>query len=316
MSETAATTATAETTTAASTTTTAAGSFLATESTAATSTNTAASGAPARFFSDSIAKDGVFNEGWTDNLKQMGLERLANKAMTAKDEATFFKTMDDTLGYVGKKSFGSYPKEGAADDEIAAYRESAGVPTDPAGYELKPGKLPEGVEWNDEHVGEVAALMHKHHIPKAAAQELLALHLQQTETQAKGIGDRFQAERSALVEKTTQEFRKEWGADYDQRHQSNVEFVKSRADLDLSDPTIQTALSHPGIVRLVDEARRALRETPLPGVTNAAVGMGSMSPGQQAFAIQQANPNWQRDPALSARINQLANLEAQQRARK
>jgi hypothetical protein len=45
------------------------------------------------------------------------------------------------------------------------------------------------------------------------------------------------------------------------------------------------------------------------------VGSGSMSPRQQAMAIMQANSNWQKNPDLAKRVNDLYALDAAQAKR-
>jgi hypothetical protein len=82
----------------------------------------------------------------------------------------------------------------------------------------------------------------------------------------------------------------------------------------MADPALKLALSHPAIVRIVDEARRAGREAPLPGANNSTA-VGSMTPRQQALEIMKSNPGFQRDKALSAKVNDLYNQEAQARKR-
>ena len=98
---------------------------------------------------------------------------------------------------------------------------------------------------------------------------------------------------------------KEWGVSYDERLGANRDFITARlSPEDLADPALNYALSHPAIVRMVDEARRSTRETPLPG-TGASVASGSMSPRQQAVDIMKGNPQWRNDPELARRVNDL-----------
>jgi hypothetical protein len=155
--------------------------------------------------------------------------------------------------------------------------------------------------------------MHRHHIPAAAAKELAALHIKQAAAQNNHATDTFESTINSLAEKSAEVFGKEWGEQAADRQQANKDFVKMRG-FDTKDPLIRAALSHPEIVRVIDEARRALRESPLPGVPNE-VFTGSGSPRQQAFAIMQSDKNWKRDPAKASKVQQLHALEAQQQAR-
>jgi hypothetical protein len=266
---------------------------------------------PSHFFGEHIQKDGQFAEGWTESLRAAGFERLANTAATVKDEAALLRRLDETIGFVGKKTTGiTYPKEGASDADISAFRHEAGVPDTPDGYELKPAQLPDNVQWNDAEMAGYAEIFHKHHVPKAAAQELLARHLEQVSTQAGQIGEQFNAKISQFAQTSEATFQKEWGENYDSRLEANKAFTQARfTPEELADPALQAALSHPKIVRVIDEARRALREAPLPGVGTEITG-GNMNPRQQAVAIMSANPGWRKDAALNARVNELYALQA------
>ena len=278
----------------------------------------AATSEPAKsgWFGDHVQKGGQFNEGWTESLREAGFERLATKAATAKDEATLMRMMDDTLGFVGKKSTGiSYPKAGASEDDIASFRRDAGVPDDLEGYAYKPEKLPEGVQWDESAMKPYAEIFHKHHIPVAAAQELIQKHIDSLGGQRDGAFDAFNVKVAQFAQASEQTFQKEWGDHYDSRLEANRAFVQSRFAADeLADPAMQAALSHPKVVRVIDEARRALREAPLPGVGNE-VANGSHSPRQQATEIMKANPKWRNDPDASKRVMALYELDAAQSKR-
>jgi hypothetical protein len=265
------------------------------------------------FFDGGLHKDGAFNEGWSQSLKDAGYERLANKGALVKSEGDFLRSLDDALGLVGKKSAG-FPTATSTETEIAEYRRSAGVPDAANGYTLKPESLPEGVVWDEAGASEFAGLLHKHHAPAALATELGAMWAKQQgqfrETAATG----FEQQVNDLAAKSAQIFGKEWGDEMDDRRQANADFAKVRG-LDLNDPVLRIALSHPDIVRLLDEARRSVREAPLPGV-NEGVFTGSGSPRQQAMELMRANPRWQQDPVLSKRIQDLHAMNAKQEQRK
>jgi hypothetical protein len=271
---------------------------------------------PSQFFGEHVAKEGRFQEGWTEHLRAQGFERLANKAATAGDEATLFRILDETIGFTGKKTIPQYPGADADDATLSAYRKSAGVPDSPEAYNLKPEALPEGVTWDDATAKDIAGILHKHHVPQAAAQELIARHMETVAAQSKAAGETYQQMIQGLVAKSDQTFRQEWGSEYETRLESNRAFIQSRlAPQELADPTLAAALSHPQIVRLVDEARRSLREAPLPGVSAENSG-GSLSPRQQAIKIMEANPKWDKDPATAKRVQDLYALEAAQSRRR
>jgi len=272
---------------------------------------------PAQFFGEHVAKEGKFVEGWTESLRQAGFERLANKAALAGDENALFRSMDDMLGLVGKKAGPTYPKEGASFEDIAAYRREAGVPETPDAYALKPEKLPEGLEWSDDDARAYADIFHKHHVPAAAAQELVDRHLESIANMANEGKGRIMERIGKFAEASEATFQKEWGDEYDTRLEANRAFVTTRfSPEELADPVLQAALSHPSIVRMVDTARRELRgQSSLPGVGNE-LAAGSHSPRQQAFEIMRANPGWEKNPDLSRRVNELYALDAAQAKRK
>jgi len=289
---------------------------LLTGAAAAPATPTAPAGAPIRFFGDAVATDGNFKEGWTASLQQMGFERLANKAALAKDEATFFKSMDETLGLVGKKAGIAYPKPGADDATISAFRADAGVPDSPEGYNLKPTELPAGIDWSDETAATYAQAMHSHHIPAAAAQALMTLHLQDQQKQQQAAQENYQTAITNQVQQTEQAFQKEWGAEYDTRLEANRAFVQSQfTQEELQQPVLVSALSHPSIVRIIDQARQALREpSRIPGMGNEA-GATTHNARQQAQEIMKTNPNWEKDPVLHQKVTSLYALDATQTKR-
>lgn len=243
-------------------------------------------------------------EGWTSALAEK-FPRLANTAMRYKTEADLFQGLDHALGLVGKKTSPFYPKEGASEDDVRAFREAAGVPMRPEEYGLKPEKLPDGVQWNEETGKQFAELMHRHHIPAAAAKELVNAHLETLTKQTSEATAAAQAKLGALIQQTTETFQKEWGSAYQDRLEANKDFIAARmGPEEMADPAVAYALSHPAIVRMVDEARRASREMPLPGASNSAA-TGSMNPRQQAVEIIKANPQWRKDPELTRRVNDL-----------
>lgn len=274
------------------------------------------SGNPLRFFGESVAKDGQFVEGWTENLQSLGLTRLANKAALAKDETTLFKSLDDALGLVGKKAGIAYPKPGADDSAIAAYRADAGVPDSPEAYNLKPDQLPPGIEWSEQSASAFSQALHQHHVPEAAARELVGIHLQQQAELAQQAQGTYQQALSNQVQQAEAVFQKEWGNQYEERLESNRTYVSSLfSPEDLQQPALQAALSHPAMVRVIDSARRSLRESPLPGVGSESSST-THSPRQQAVEIMTANPGWRTNPDLQKRVSDLYALDAAQGKRR
>lgn len=285
----------------------------------AATTQTAASdaaAAPLNFFGAHVQEGGNFKEGWTSAIAEKH-PALANQMMRYKTEADAFTGLENLVKTVGKKSVGAaYPKAGASPEEIAAFRTDAGVPGRAEEYNLKPEKLPDGISWDDATGKEFSELMHAHHIPAGAAKALVEAHLQTIVKQSQGQAAAESAKFGELVQTTTAEFKKEWGVDFQNRFDANNDFVGARlSEADLANPALKQALAHPAIVRIIDEARRASREAPLPGAA-ASVAAGSMSPRQQATEIMKNNPAWRKDPETARRVQDLYAQEAQAEKRK
>jgi hypothetical protein len=292
-----------------------AGTFLGTAAAPAAGAG-GASVAPSNFFGEHVQKDGVFAEGWTTPLAEK-FPRLANSAMRYKTEAEFLSGMDHALGLVGKKQQAvGYPKPGADEETVAAFRKESGVPDKPDQYQLKPEKLPDGVTWDDAGALKIAEVLHANHIPAEAGKALVAAHLESLVNSAGQAVQQQTARLQEMVGKTAGAMQKEWGQDYESRLGANQDFVVARfSPEDLADPAINLALSHPAIVRIVDEARRASRESPLPGAANTTA-TGTMTFRDQAVAIMTSNKNWRSDPALAARVHDLYAQQAAHNKRK
>jgi hypothetical protein len=275
-----------------------------------------ATATPGFLFGEHVQEGGAFKEGWTNALAEK-FPRVANTAMRYKTEADFLQGIDHALGLVGKKTAGvSYPKAGATPEEITAFRTESGIPARAEEYQLKPAALPEGVAWDDATGKQFAEIMHANHIPPAAAQALVEAHLKTLAEQGQSSTAAAQAKQAQLVQQTTAEFQREWGVDFQNRVDANNDFIHARlTPEDIADPALKLALSHPAVVRMIDEARRSTREAPLPGV-NSSVATGSMSPRQQALDIMKANQNWRQNPETHKRVNDLYAQEAQAQKRK
>jgi hypothetical protein len=119
----------------------------------------------------------------TDDLKADPVAWPILERMSEKDVPAVLKTFAHDRHLLGSAI--TLPKK---PEEAEAWRAahlpklySAGVltapPATPDEYAItKPEDLPEGLGWNDELSKELAATLHKHAIPKAAAADLLALH--------------------------------------------------------------------------------------------------------------------------------------------
>jgi hypothetical protein len=255
--------------------------------------------------------DGTFKEGWTQALQDKGLTRLANKAVLVKNETDLLTSLDHALGLVGKRPEVGPPKPGASVEDIASYRNSVGIPADPDGYELNKF-IPDGFVAGPE-MAEYAKLMHENHVPKEVAQKLAERYGNSTAEGQNKMIEEFNGAMTKRASESEARFKAEWGEHYETRFNDNNDFIKSRTDLDLKDPSVQMALSIPGIVNIIDMARMSLREGTLPGEKTTLVG--TQSARQQAQEIISKNPNWERDPAVHKRVMELYAVDAQRSKR-
>jgi len=266
-------------------------------------------------FSDSVLDNGDFKEGWSEGLQEQGFERVANKAKLSKNPEAFFKSIDEALKFVGQKPRNGYPREGWSDQDIASFRQDAGVPDNAEGYDFTFEDMPGGVELQDAEAKAYAEIMHRHHIPAEAARDLAKHHLENAARQASEGQQAFDSRIGDLQGQSESHYRKEWGGGYEGRLEANQDFVKTRfGEEELNDPIVRAALSHPKVVQIVDEARRALRDATPPGMGSESIN-GSMSARQQAQEIMKQNPGWRNDAELSKRVSDLYALDAQKKAR-
>lgn len=271
--------------------------------------------APKNFLSEAFHKDGKLNEGWTKSFEERGLTRLASDAAKYGTEEDFWKAMDNKIGLVGRKSAVGYPDETWHPNDVAQFRQSAGIPETPDAYELKPKDIPKGVSWGDEDSKAYSEIMHKHNVPKAAAQELMQTYIKQAEAQSNGAIAAFDQQLTDLAGQSEAKFKKEWGPDYDSRLEQNISFARTKfTEQEMNDPIIKAALSHPKIVELLDAERRNLRGGAPPGLGQEGQA-GTHSPYQQAAALM-AEKDYSHNREKQVKAKQLMDLHAQQEARK
>ncbi|WP_367871833.1 hypothetical protein [Luteolibacter sp. Populi] len=96
------------------------------------------------FREDLVAKEGKLAEGWSGRFEEMGLGRLAAKGAQSKDEASFWKMLDDTIGHASKKMV-SRPGEGAAPQELSEYPEAGGCAGGGGGVWIQAGEAAGGL---------------------------------------------------------------------------------------------------------------------------------------------------------------------------
>ncbi|RBP37003.1 hypothetical protein DES53_115144 [Roseimicrobium gellanilyticum] len=125
------------------------------------------------------------------------------------------------------------PGPEARPEEVAAWRKNLGVPEKPDGYGIaRPEDVPVEL-WNEEMVRGFTAVAHKHHIPAAAAQELV----QWWNGQQMSAVSRYHTEAVNHREALVQGLQSEWGERYETNLQG-AQRVAAMARLDVNDPAI------------------------------------------------------------------------------
>lgn len=268
-----------------------------------------ASTTPPAFFGE-----GTFKEGWTDPYKDKfpALAKLQN----AKDPETGMKMINDAFAQASRRELKGDPNESWAPDEVARYRESRGIPENPADYAFKPDNLPDGYGWEDSKGEAVNTWAHKNHIPKAAIDELKGLYGSEIEDFANRarakyaeIQRSYSAQSKALLEK-------EWGADFNDRIGDNVDYLSVKfTPEEMADPLLAAALRHPKILMAFDENRRNWRGQPLVGQGKENVA-GTESKYSQAMKLMATPLFKQGDAATTKQVSELFEAHAQEQLRK
>jgi hypothetical protein len=95
------------------------------------------------------------------------------------DTESLAKSYQGLEQLLGKKAQAVFPpNDKSTPEEVAAYRKAVGVPDSPEGYNLKPEKLPEGVNWDESVAKRAAELAHKHNVPVSAMQEFMQFDME------------------------------------------------------------------------------------------------------------------------------------------
>lgn len=154
------------------------------------------------------------------------------------------------------------PLPGDPPEKVEAYmaevRKIVGAPDKPEGYEIKkPEQMPEGIEWNDEHAGKLAALAHKHALPKAAVADLLALKLElESGTVSKG-----KASMDEYVAGQKKVLTDEWKGDFDKNVSAAVAAAQ-KLGVDLSDVELA---NNSKVIKVLFQASKLMRDDQMLG---------------------------------------------------
>lgn len=232
--------------------------------------------------------EGTFADGWIDRLPADFIpeaERDAFKVHAAKykNPLEVIKANFHKEKIIGKKGV-PIPTETSTPEEIAAYRKAVGAPESPDQYQLKPEKLPEGVDWNDDLAKPFAEIAHKYHIPQKAMQELVAAQLATEQSRGAVLAQSIEQELS----KGREELKKTFGGEYENK----INTVKRVAATVGVDP-LSRGFTDPEMVKAFARLGEMLSEDKL---TGGGGGGGGQSGAAKAKDIQTnpQNPLYQK----------------------
>lgn len=221
-------------------------------------------------------------EGWHT---QLGDEFAAHAPTLER-----FKGVDDLArSYIHARQMKpSFPGADAAEQDVATWRQLAGVPESPDGYDVaKPEDFPEDLEWNDDRVGQFKELAHKWHVHPGFLKEAMALDTQfaagalQT---ARQTVEQQQAEaKESLI--------KEWGGKFEE-NSSLVRHLTGRLaeSAGLEPHQAQQLANDPGFAKVMLKVNSLLSEDS----TRTPAGISDVrSPQQRADDIMAGkDPEW------------------------
>lgn len=162
-----------------------------------------------------VGEDGRFRKDWAMDLPE-DLREFAGTFGKYQSEAELLKGFGHMSRLVGDRGNAvTLPNEKSTPEQIADFREKFGVPAEPDGYELNPPQdFPEELQWTRGEAGEFEAILHRHHVPKAAAQELANLHAAHMQSMFQEKTAEIEREQNAFLDSQIQELKQTHGAGY------------------------------------------------------------------------------------------------------
>jgi hypothetical protein len=216
-------------------------------------------------------------DSWRDLIQDDGLQKHAER----------FNSVDDLVqaNLESRKKLSkavTVPGTNATDEDVSAYREALGVPTDVDGYEFP---LPDGVERTEEMMDAEdhwSNIFLENNIPKASADILVT----EFRNEVGRIFEQKQANDALYAKHAEETLRKEWEDDYDK----NIIFA-SRASESLLGQDYEDArhlettdgkyiLDHPLMVKMFAKLGREMGEGALGSVATE---------GERDTLMEQAN---------------------------
>jgi hypothetical protein len=211
-----------------------------------------------------VKADGNFEDGWLDRLGD-DLKPAHQTLAKYRSVQDFAKSHFELQQLLGKKSSAvNVPGEKSTPEDIAAFRKAIGAPEKFEDYKLKPEKLPEGIEWDEELGKGIAEIALKHNIPAAAMREITDRYLAGEVARGGVIQEMAQAE----ITKGLDTLKTEWGGNFEK----NIGLAKRGAQVVGLDPN-SPGLRDPEVVKALTRFASMMSEDKLVG--------GQFAPSQQ-----------------------------------
>lgn len=195
---------------------------------------------------------GTLAEGWLDRLPDAEFGEYKPTLQNFRTLPDILKTLGHQQKQIGKPKGVTIPGEGAKPEEIAAFRKALGIPEKPEDYGLKPEKLPDGIEWDEEMEKSIAALALEHNVPPKAMKALVGKMLDRDVARNAAVSKQVEqmlADGEAKLKQT-------WGGDFDKKL-AHAGRVAKTVGLDpaspgLTDPNVVIALERLGAMMSED----------------------------------------------------------------
>lgn len=196
-----------------------------------------------------VNADGSFTEGWHASLGE-GYEGFS-KFKNVGDLAKSYRHLESKQP--------AYPGEDAKPEDVARFRQLAGVPDSVEGYGLKaPEQLPEGVAWDGKTMERFAAVAHQYHVSAQAMQALAGEFL----AYQGDVAAMIQKDQVGGVERAREELQKAWGNDFGTKIQTAENVHKSllpSLGVSTDSEEAKDLAKNPLYVRLLHEVSRYMR---------------------------------------------------------
>ncbi len=225
------------------------------------------------------AEDGSFVEGWTSRLPEdLGEARdKFSKFKTVSDLAKSYHSLEQTLG--SRAGAVVVPGERSTPEEVSAFRRALGVPERVEDYNIRPEKLPEGMEWNNEAARPYVELAHKYNIPPAAMKELVARHAESEAQRGQVIAEMAQAQ----LESGKRALQSAWGDEYG----TKIDLATRAAKTAGVDPR-SSGFTDPEVVKAFARLGEMISDDKLVG---GGSGYGALQGGAARARDIQTNPH-------------------------